>query len=372
MRLGMIGFAGFLGQFPLETLLLAAVIVMLGILIMLSTRTGEGPGAPPMASLKLAMFLTAAAIFGLSLLVLNGLFVSLGFTLRTLVWTVSAFVAFFMLFQWLFAPAFINTVYRVQVIDRPRGAEEAWLKETVERLAAASGLRKPPKVGIAWGIPMPNAFAYSSPLMGSFVAVTPSLLRNMPREEVEAVLAHEVGHLKHRDVTMMLAVSFIPVIIYELGRYLMYLSLFGLGYGGYAHGYDSEERGGGPALLVLLAIALLALGIAFHFLVRHFNRLREYYADAHSALTLGDPRPLQRALARLDLMYRKAGGGRVEGSSSMLSMLFIFSYFVSPFYDPVDAHVERLRRTKTSLLQEIFMTHPPIPKRIRFLDRLTT
>jgi heat shock protein HtpX len=278
------------------------VSLFLALMLILSLVTGgDGRGrAPPLASLKAAMFLTAALIFGASLLVLQGVFSFFNVGVGSLIWMLSLFIAFFIVFQWLFSPAFINTFYGVKVIDRPRSSDERWLKETVERLARKAGFKKPPKIGIAWGLGIPNAFAYSSPIYGSYIAVTPSLLSNMPREEVEAVLAHEVGHLKHRDVMMMLAVSFIPILIYELGRYLMYMSFFGFGYG---YGRDREERGGA---LYILAIALLLIivGIIFHFLVRHFNRLREYYADAHSAMSIGDPTPLQRALARLDLMYK--------------------------------------------------------------------
>ena len=344
------------------------IIIVFGTMLLLSYKAGgisrESFGA--MLMLKAGMFLTAILIFGLSVLILQMVLNMFGFGFENLILIVAMFTAFFMIFQWLFAPSFINTFYKVKFIEHPSNSMERWLLEKVEYLTKLSGLKRVPKVGIAMGLNIPNAFAYSSPIYGPHVAVTPSLLSNMPKEEVEAVLAHEIGHLKHRDVTAMLAVSFIPILIYYLGRHLMFMSAFG-------YGYSGRDRDQTPALLLLVGIVLVLAGIIFQFLVKHFNRLREYYADAHSANTLNNPRPLQRALARLDLMY-KAFKGRMKQrtDNNFISMLFIYNYFVDFFYDydEIDSYVEELKNKKTSWLIELLSTHPPIPKRIRFLDKL--
>jgi len=360
------GLAEITNYISIEGWISIVIIIIFGVLLVLSIRSG-GARFRSLITLKLAMFLTAILIFGLSILIIQGLFSIFEFSLEGLLWMTTIFVAFFMIFQWLFSPAFINTLYGVKFIETPKTRDEAWLKERVEFLARNSGLKRIPKIGIAWGLNVPNAFAYSSPIYGPHIAVTPSLLRNMPRDEVEAVLAHEVGHLKHRDVTMMLAVSFIPVMLYYLGRNLMFLTMFG-------YGYRDRDREGGTAYLLIIAIILIIVGIIFHFLVKHFNRLREYYADAHSAMTLNDPTPLQRALARLDLMYKDVRRYKeaMGTTTNIVSMLFIFNYFVDFVYDPIDEYIEELKRRKTSLLVELFMTHPPIPKRIRFLDNFKT
>jgi heat shock protein HtpX len=282
-----------------------------------------------------------------------------------MIYLTTIFIVFFMFFQWLFSPKFINAIYKVDIIKAPTNRDEEWLVHKIRELSSASGLKNPPKVGIARGLKIPNAFAYSSPIYGMHVAVTPSLLDNMPKDELEAVLAHEVGHLKHKDVVAMLAVSFIPILIYYLGRHLMFLSVFG-------YGARDRDRGGGAAYLMIIALILILAGILFQFLVKHFNRLREYYADAHSAITLRNTRSMQRALARLDLMYKniKARAPDLTPSNNVISMLFIYSSFIDFFYDPVDTYVEELKKKKTSWLMELLSTHPPIPKRIRFLDRL--
>lgn len=345
------------------------IIVVFGILLLLSYRSGgiTRGGFGAMLILKVSMFLTALLIFGLSILLLQGVMNIFGYGFQNLILITAVFVAFFMIFQWLFAPAFINTFYRVKFISSPTTRTEKWLLEKVNFLARKSGFKRIPKIGIATGLKIPNAFAYSSPIYGPHVAVTESLLNIMPKEEIEAILAHEIGHLKHKDVTAMIAISFIPILIYYLGRHLMFMSVFG--YGGYSR--DREKNGVG--ILLLIAIILVIAGVIFQFLVKHFNRLREYYADAHSATSLNDKQPLQRALARLDLTYKMYKGKiKEETKNNFVSMLFIYNYFIDFFYDygDIDKYVDELRKKKTSWILELLSTHPPIPKRIRFLDKL--
>jgi heat shock protein HtpX len=189
---------------------------------------------------------------------------------------------------------------------------------------------------------------------------------SMRRDEVIAVLGHEVGHLKHRDVAWILALSLVPLAIYFIGRMLIWSGLLG----------DGRGRGGNPLILLAVGAALIGLSIAFRFLIAHFNRLREYYADGHSALVTGNPRALQRALARLDSIYKSNPHVAEEARSHEQSaMLFIVAPLIEVqggfFYD-IDRYVEELRRAKTSPVEELLATHPPIPKRIRFLDRIAS
>ncbi len=346
----------------LESLLLAGLV---GLVALAAPRlVASHPTS--LARLKASMAVTALAVFlgGIALIVgVSSLlgsyygYTGIGGGLATVV---AVGVALFMAAQWLFSPYIINLVYRT----RPPTAAERWVEVELERIARASGVRRP-KLRIA---PMsaPNAFAYGSPLAGNYVAVTEGLLRMMPREEVVAVLGHEVGHLKHRDVAWILALSLIPVAIYYLGRILLWASLAGAG--------RRDERGANPLLLIAVGVALIAAGILFKFLIAHFNRLREYYADAHSALTLGNPRPLQRALARIHAAIHASPRIREElTSKEHMAQLFIVAPLVElygGFYYDVDYMVERLKRAEPSPLEELFSTHPPVPKRLRFLDAL--
>ena len=118
----------------------------------------------------------------------------------------------FNLGQWLFAPYLIDAMYHVKEVSRKQYPQ---LYRFVESISRKAGL-KPPRVMLA-AIPIPNAFAYGSPIAGSRVAVTQGLLNNLEEEEVEAVLGHELGHLKHRDVQIMMFASILPAIFYYIG-----------------------------------------------------------------------------------------------------------------------------------------------------------
>ena len=346
----------------IESLVLAGLV---GLVSLAAPRLIAGHPTS-LARLKASMAATALAVFlgGVALIVgvaeLLGSYYGYPGSGTGLAALVAVGVALFMIVQWLLSPYIINLVYRT----RPPTAAERWLEAELERLARASGI-KTPKLRIA---PMsaPNAFAYGSPLAGSYVAVTEGLLRIMPREEVVAVLGHEVGHLKHRDVAWILALSLIPVAVYYLGRILLWAGMAG--------GGRKEERGANPLVLLAIGLALVAAGILFKFLIAHFNRLREYYADAHSALTLGTPRPLQRALARIHTTIHSSPRLLEElTSKEHMAQLFIVAPFVEVsggFYYDIDYIVERLKYEEPSPVEELFSTHPPVPKRLRFLDAL--
>jgi heat shock protein HtpX len=189
----------------------------------------------------------------------------------------------------------------------------------------------------------------------------------MPREEVIAVLGHEVGHLKHRDVAWILSLSLIPLAIYFIGRALIWA--------GFMSGGRREERSN-PMILLAIGVALVAAGALFRFLIAHFNRLREYYADAHSALVTGQPRLLQRALTRIYVIIKSRPDIAAELSSHnhFAAQLFIVAPLVElsgGFYVDIDEVVERIKAQNPDPIEEVFSTHPPIPKRLRFLDAIS-
>ncbi len=341
--------------------------VIIGILALAAPKlVRDNPKS--LSHLKISMAFTALAIFlagvglllGISNIIARYYGVAGGGTGLAL--GAAFFVALLMIFQWLFSPHIINLVYRTRP---PQSFAEKELEVELQRLARVSNV-KTPKLRIA-EVNIPNAFSYGSPLTGNYVAVTRGLMRTMPKEEIRAVLGHELGHLRHRDVTWILALSLIPLAVYYLGRILIWSSFFSAGYG------DEE---GEESSLILMAIGalLIVAGILFKFLVAHFNRLREYYADAHSAFVTGNPRLLQRALARLHMAIKSDPRAAKEAmKSSIISQLFIVAPLIEIqggfFYD-IDSVVENLKKEEPSAVQELFSDHPPIPKRLRFLDAL--
>ncbi|MEM0381131.1 MAG: zinc metalloprotease HtpX [Nitrososphaerota archaeon] len=305
--------------------------------------------------LRVSMITIWLVVVGTATLLLTALILYLGLP-TFYIYGVIGFVVILNILQWLLGPYLINAVYRVREAD---AASYQWLYQMVDEVASKSGLRDRPKVMIA-DIGVPNAFAYGSPLTGPMVAVTSGLLGRIPREELEAVIAHEVGHLKHRDVVVMLMISLIPAIIYYIG-YTLYMSgLFGGG-----------RRNGGGAAPVLIGIGLIVLSFIFNLFVFLMSRLREYYADSHAAMVVSDgARKLQRALVRIMTL-----SGRIRpemrARTEQLKMFFISDpeHAIDPYVD-VERAIEELRRAKAGPLSDLFSTHPHPSKRIKHLDRL--
>ena len=315
-------------------------------------------------SLYTAMTVTALSIVAgglLAIYIIYSIAASYGVTF-SLTW-ILAIAAAMTLLSYLLSPYMINMAYRAR--------ESPELQRIVDEVAARAGV-KPPKAVLVEG--PPNAFAYGNILTGRYVAVSRSLYEVLPREELEAVVGHEMGHHKHRDTVIIMLLGLIPSILYYMGFWLLRIGLWSGAYRG-----RERENNSGLILAALGAVSIL-LSFIMQVAVLAFSRLREYYADAHGAFVAG-ARNMQRALARLHLYYETRGREVVEKSS--LKALFIYALteaLASPFYSParggwayigdIDAVVERLKRQPVNPAEEFFSDHPPIPKRLRFLDNV--
>lgn len=175
-----------------------------------------------------------------------------------------------------------------QVIDRPRTELEAWLLNTVADHARRSGVRMP-EVAL-YDSPDMNAFATGPTRNNSLVAVSTGLLHGMRRDEVEAVIAHEVSHVANGDmVTLMMLQGVVNTFVIFASRVIGDIvdkTVF------------RTERGRGPAFWITTIVAQLVLGILATILVMWFSRWREYRADAGSARLVGAPKMVS-ALRRL-------------------------------------------------------------------------
>ncbi|MCD6125858.1 MAG: zinc metalloprotease HtpX [Thaumarchaeota archaeon] len=317
---------------------------------------------PSLLKLRLSMIGVWAAVTGLATLILTAILLYLGMPIYG-VYGILGFVIVFHFFQWLIGPYIINAIYSVREV-KPH--EYPWLHRIVEKLSERSGLEKPPKLMLA-EIDIPNAFAYGSPLTGNMVAVTRGLLNTLDESEVEAVLGHEIGHLKHKDIIVMMMVSLIPAIIYYIG-YSLYMS-------GWFGGYSEREEGGGAGLILITGILLIVVSYIFNLFVFYMSRLREYYADSHSAMVAENgARNLQRGLVKIMMAtgrLRKYLRGRSYGQ---LKMFFIADpdLGLRRFRGNIDELVEEIKREKPSVLAELFSTHPHPAKRLRFLDQFIT
>jgi len=328
--------------------------------------------ATPLAKLRVTMALSITAIIALGTLILTAILTYLyGYSTNILPLSLGVVVGF-NIFQWLVSPYIIEAVYKVRPIRA--GEPYGWLIEVVERVARRSGLKKTPRVGIA-EINIPNAFAYESPLTGPRIAVTRALLEIAPPEEIEAVIAHEVGHIKHRDVVVMMVISIIPAIMYWLGQVMYRAGLFGT----VIYGGDRDRRQsslGGAVVMVLIGLVLIVISFIFNLVVLFISRLREYYADSNAVLNVrnGDVY-LKRALTRIMLFSGSISRRYVE-RHTQLKALFIADPEVAPRYYKIrslspaelDQIAEEIKRSYN--IPDIFSTHPSPAKRFRYIEEL--
>lgn len=189
-----------------------------------------------------------------------------------------------------------------RVIDAPSSSTELWLVDTVKKLSDRAGIGMP-EVAVYDG--EPNAFATGAFKNSALVAVSTGLLQSMTKEEVEAVLAHEVAHVANGDmVTLTLIQGVVNTFVVFLSRVVGYAVDRVLSRGG-----DSSSPG--PGYMITVIVSQIVFGIAASVIVAWFSRAREFRADAGAAQLMGSPQPMVKALARL---------GGIEPSSVSSSM----------------------------------------------------
>jgi heat shock protein HtpX len=178
-----------------------------------------------------------------------------------------------------------------RVIEQPANSTEAWLVNTVQNLAQRAGIGMP-EVAVYDG--EPNAFATGAFRNSALVAVSTGLLANMNREEVEAVLGHEIAHVSNGDmITLTLIQGVVNTFVVFLAR------VVGFFVDQVLLRNNDERRGPGLGYTITVFACELIFGIVASMIVAWFSRQREFRADAGSAHLLGSSVPMQHALARL-------------------------------------------------------------------------
>jgi heat shock protein HtpX len=318
--------------------------------------------------LRFSMVATLAAIFGLTTLVFSAVLLYVGYFS---IITVGLLVVVLNVVQWLLSPYLVGAMYRVKELkegDNPK------LHRMVADLSQKSKIKKP-QVMLSQ-ISLPNAFAYGSPLTGSRVAVTEGLLKNLNDGEVEAVIGHELGHLKHRDVQVMMVVSFLPALFYYIGWIMMWSGIFG---GGRRNG------GGGGGYNALIGIAFMVFSWILTLFTLYLSRLREYYADRHSASVVENGAE-KLSTGLITIVEESKRGIRPNKEQSKSNTAYKALFISDPDHANVDsaelhanhaASKEDLLRqklqekpTQTDSFIEIFSTHPNIIKRLRALQEI--
>jgi len=318
--------------------------------------------------LQTRMWLLVALLFAILYGVITGVGSYLGAG-GAVSYIVLAFV--FLGFQYLIGPSMVRAMMRVKWVSEE---DEPELHRMVAGLAERAQIPKP-KIGISQ-LGIPNAFAFGKSLGDGRVCVTEGIRGLLSKDELKAVLGHEISHLKDRDMIVITILSAIPLILYWVAWRMMWGGMLG----------DRRRDGGYAALIGIGAFLLYFLT---NLLVLYGSRIREYYADQES-VKLGNP-PHQLATALYKLVY---GSAKFRGKEDLRRVEGVKAFFLN---DPsrakgeltelaqvdrdmsrtidVDELMELRQKTvkisSVEKMMELFTTHPNMLKRIEHLASLS-
>lgn len=246
---------------------------------------------------------------------------------------ITIIVSLMILAQWYFSDRIVLWSSGAKVVTREQYPE---LHETVEKIVARNNLPKP-KIAVM-NTRMPNAFATGKSPKSSVVAVTTGLLESLEPEEVEGVIAHELTHIRNRDVMVLTLASIFSTVAF-------YLMMFGF-YGGMGYGGRSRSNAGGATAIILI-VALVTWLVSF-LIIRAISRYREFAADRGSAQMTGKPAKLASALRKI------SGDMRRMPTNELQKVEGFNAFFIIP-------------ALSGSSIANLFSTHPPVEKRIEKL-----
>ena len=239
-----------------------------------------------------------------------------------------------------------------QIVTPQDGPQAARLHGIVDRLTALANMPKP-RLAIAPS-PMLNAFATGRNEKTSVLVVTTGLLNSdLDDRELEAVLAHELSHVAHKDVAVMTIASFIGIIAGLLVRFAFYSELFG---GGGGRSNNNNNNGGAlPVVLVVLVVGVVTYAVSF-LLIRLLSRYRELAADRAGALLTGQPSALASALQKVSGSMNAIPTKDLRAAEPLNAFYFIPAFKASE---------------KGFSLNNLFSTHPSLERRLRQLSEIS-
>jgi len=239
-----------------------------------------------------------------------------------------------------------------QIVTPQDGPDAARLHGIVDRLTALANMPKP-RLAIARS-PMLNAFATGRNEKTSVLVVTTGLLRSdLDDRELEAVLAHELSHVAHKDVAVMTIASFIGIIAGLLVRFAFYSELFG---GGGRSNNNNNNGGALPVVLVVLVVGVVTYAVSF-LLIRLLSRYRELAADRAGALLTGQPSALASALQKVSGSMNAIPTKDLRAAEPLNAF-----YFIPAF--------KKSEKGGFSL-NGLFSTHPSLERRLRQLSEIS-
>lgn len=284
-------------------------------------------------------------------------------------------VSLFILLQYLIGPAIVAGATRLRYL-KPN--ENPWLESTVKELCDKSSLPMP-KLAI---VPnkTPNAFTFGRTSKSAVLALHEGLLTNLNKNEVKSVIAHELGHIKHKDYIVMTVLSALPLIAYIIAQATLRAGMLSSRSRG-----RNKENNIGAALIAIGAISFIVYILTFLSAMR-LSRLREHYADAYAAYVTGSPRSLASALAKitygLSISPKPTEGVRAfyigdpGTAKSEIQQIMNSKQDYDLDRDGVlderelEQAMERESRDMWATMNSWFATHPPTFKRILLLREI--
>jgi heat shock protein HtpX len=326
-----------------------------------------------LSQLKFAMatsIFLSAFIFGLLVFVIvyflqldvfTGLLVALGGS------------ALFILFQYAVGPVIVAATTRLHYL---KPGENPWLESTVKELADKSGIPMPKLATVPNNTP--NAFTFGRTTSSATLAVHEGLLQQLNKNEVKGVIAHELGHIKHKDYIVMTVLSALPLIAYIIAQ-------FALRAGAFSGGRRNSKDNSGAALIVIGVISFAVYIITF-LIVMRLSRLREHYADAYSAYVTGSPRELESALAKITYglsispkapegaraFYIEDPGQAKQEVQHIMEQKDQYDLDHDGVLDERELQLAMEKDSRSTWVQmnSLFATHPPTFKRILLLREI--
>ena len=305
--------------------------------------------------------LVFAIVYFLNLDVFTGLLVAMGGS------------ALFILFQYAIGPAIVAATTHLHYL---KPGENPWLESTVKELAEKTGLPMPKLATVPDSTP--NAFTFGRTTSSATLAVHEGLLRQLNQNEIRGVIAHELGHIKHKDYIVMTVLSALPLIAYMIAQVTLRAGM-------YSGGRRNNKDNSGVALLAIGAISFAIYMITF-LIVMRLSRLREHFADAFSAYVTGSPRNLESALAKitygLSISPKAPEGARAfyiedpsmakKEVSQIMSKKSEYDLDHDGVLDERELQLAMEKESKSTWVQmnSLFATHPATFKRILLLREI--
>ena len=329
--------------------------------------------------LQLTILGTMGLLIGLSTLIFSIILLMLGGTYN--IGFIIVLVGIFHFIQWIYGPKFVEKRYKVRELKKTdtipcanpkiKSVSGQWIYDTVERICKSANMPVP-KIMYS-DIALPNAFAYSSPKYGKRIAITRGLAimkePTVELEEIEAIIGHELGHIKHKDVEVMMVASFLPAILTMIGHSLIWSSIF-----------NRRNSGGMLAIAFAAIIGSFILGLV----CKSLGRRREEYADMFARQHVKEGgRKLQEGLVKIvenqeKLRLKKHKDTKISGFSTLMisnpdsSHKDIVSLQKSKIKLSDRELVEKYAKKEISFkehLLELLSTHPNITKRLNSLGK---